>query len=254
MTYYAGLRLASPQSSIRRAIIATLVLAGLRASELCELRWRDIDFINRQINIRGTKSDAAQRTVKIVDFLLIELMRWKPAAPATGPDDLVFPNATGKKRTKDNIRGRVVLAALREANRVRQLRDLPVIDERISTHTLRRTYTAMMLAHGNPPKSVQEEAGHADERTTLRVYAQAINTDLKPTKRILTALCAYTDKPHHHNPRCRQDLNGRLRRRPAAATITFQAGLAERRPAVLPDSCTSTATIAHRRREAASHR
>jgi hypothetical protein len=57
---------------------------------------------------------------------------------------------------------------------VRQLRDLSVIDEGISTHTLRRTYTAMMLAHGNPPKSVQEEAGHADERTTLRIYAQAI--------------------------------------------------------------------------------
>ncbi len=95
-----------------------------------------------------------------------------------------------------------------------QLHDLPVIDEGISTHTLRRTYTAMMLAHGNPPKSVQEEAGHADERTTLRIYAQAINTDFKPTKRILTVLCAYTDEPHHHDPRCRQNLDGSRRRAP----------------------------------------
>ncbi len=121
VTHYAGLRLASPRPSIRRAIVATLALAGLRASELCELRWRDIDFTNRQINVRGTKSDAAQRSVKIVDFLRDELLRWKRAAPATGPNDLVFPSATGKKRTKDNIRARVVLAALREANRVRQL-------------------------------------------------------------------------------------------------------------------------------------
>ncbi len=132
VTHYAGLRLASPQPSIRRAIIATLALAGLRASELCELRWRDIDFTNRQINVRGTKSDAAQRSVKIVDFLRDELLRWKRAAPATGPNDLIFPSATGKKRTKDNIRTRVVLAALHEANRVRQLPDLPVIHEGIS--------------------------------------------------------------------------------------------------------------------------
>jgi integrase len=253
VTHYAGLRLASPQPSIRRVIVATLALAGLRASELCELRWRDIDFTNRQINVRGTKSDAAQRSVKIVDFLRNELLRWKRAAPATGPNDLVFPSATGKKRTKDNIRARVVLAALREANRVRQLRDLPVIDEGISTHTLRRTYTAMMLAHGNPPKSVQEEAGHADERTTLRIYAQAINTDFKPTKRILTVLCAYTDEPHCHDPRCWQDLDGSRRRGAAVATITFQAGLTERSPAVLPGNYTSTATVAHPRRGSASH-
>jgi integrase len=247
VTHYAGLRLASPRPSIRRAIVTTLALAGLRASELCELRWRDIDFTNRQINVRGTKSDAAQRSVKIVDFLRDELLRWKRAAPATGPNDLVFPSATGKKRTKDNIRARVVLAALREANRMRQLRDLPVIDEGISTHTLRRTYTAMMLAHGNPPKSVQEEAGHADERTTLRIYAQAINTDFKPTKRILTVLCAYTDEAHHDYPDCRQDRDGHLGRRAMSATITLQAGLVERGHAVLPGGHTSTSTIARPR-------
>ena len=116
VTNYAGLRLASPKPSIRRAILAVLALAGLRASELCELRWRDIDFTNRRINVRGTKSDAAQRSVKIVDFLRDELLRWKLAAPATGPNDLVFPSAKGKKRTKDNIRVYVVHAALREAN------------------------------------------------------------------------------------------------------------------------------------------
>jgi Phage integrase family len=142
---------------------------------------------------------------------------------------------------------RVVLAALREANRVRQLRDLSVIDEGISTHTLRRTYTAIMLAHGNPPKSVQEEAGHADERTTLRIYAQAINTDFKPTKRILTVLCAYTNEPCHDYPYCRQDLDGHLGRRAMSATITFQAGLVERGYAVLPGSHTSTSTIARPR-------
>ncbi len=136
---------------------------------------------------------------------------------------------------------------------MRQLRDLSVIDEGISTHTLRRTYTAMMLAYGNPPKSVQEEAGHADERTTLRIYAQAINTDFKPTKRILTVLCAYTDDSHHHDPYRRRYLNGRLQRRAAVATITFQAGFAEREPAVLPGSYTSTSTVARRRRRPVSH-
>jgi integrase len=161
-TYYSKLVIAEREPSIRRAIIATLVLSGLRASELCALEWRHIDLLNRQITVPGTKSDAADRVVKIVDFLLDELQRWKLDAPSTDPDDLVFPTASGRQRTKDNLRSNVVPPAVREANRARALDDLAPLPQRTSPHVLRRTFVKLMLAYGNPTKSVQVEAGHAD--------------------------------------------------------------------------------------------
>ncbi len=191
-TYYAGLALPAREPSMRRAIIATLALSGVRASELCALRWRDIDFTNRRITVSGTKSDAAERVIKIADLLRQELLRWRLEAPSTDPDALVFPTATESQRDKDNLRRNVVAPALREANRVRRLGDLPPITGRISPHALRRTFVALMLAHGNSVKTTQVQAGHADARTTLNVYAQVIDTDFEPTRDQLTRLCTYS--------------------------------------------------------------
>ncbi len=224
-TYYSKLVIAEREPSMRRAIVATLVLSGLRASELCALRWRDIDLVNRRISVPGTKTDAAERVVKIVDFLLCELERWKLDAPSTAPDDLVFPTASGRQRTKDNLRANVVGAALREANRVRRLHDLAPLPQRTSPHVLRRTFVKLMLAHGNPPKSVQVEAGHADSRTTLDIYAEELDVTDLGTRRALTRLCRYSD------------------RRPAEAGVSnARARRNDRRRA----ASTSTATIATR--------
>lgn len=199
-TYYSKLEIAEREPSMRRAIIAMLVLSGVRASELCALRWRDIDLINRRITVSGTKSDAAERVVKIVDFLQHELERWKLDAPSTDPDDVVFPTASGRQRTKDNLRANVVLPALREANRVRRQRDLAPLPQRTSPHVLRRTFVKLMLAYGNPPKSVQVEAGHADSRTTLDIYAEDLDVTDLHTKRTLTRLCRYSDRGHIEKP------------------------------------------------------
>jgi integrase len=190
--YLSGVNLAERERSIRRAIVATLVLSGLRVSELCALCWRDIDFVNRKICAPGTKTDAAQREIKIVDFLLAELERWRADAPSTNPDDLVFPSTTGKRRTKGNLIKDVLSPAVREANRIRALQDLPHIGGQITPHTMRRTFVGLMLSHGVSIPSVQYQAGHEDARTTLQIYAQVGRMDFEPTRKQLTRLCAYT--------------------------------------------------------------
>lgn len=184
----AHLPLPEREPSIRRAIISTLVLGGLRASELCRLRWRDIDFTNRRITVPGTKSDAAERPVKLVDFLREELLRWKLDAPSIEPDDLVFPTRTGRRRDPGNLRNRVVAPAIREANRVRRERQLPPLPARVGPQSLRRTFVALVLACGRPVPDVQHQAGHKDAQTTLNIYAQVIDTDFRPTREILARL------------------------------------------------------------------
>ncbi len=187
----AGLSLDAPAKSPRRAIVATLALAGLRAGELCELRWRDVDLAHRVLRVRGTKTDKAARSVKLLDRLRDELTRWQRAAPMKGLDDLVFPTAKGRRRDTGNLRQRVLAPAIREADRDRIARGLLPLPTRVTPHSLRRTFISLLLASGRPLPTVQRQAGHSDAHTTLNIYAQVIDTDFGAKER-LEWLCAYS--------------------------------------------------------------
>ncbi len=187
----AAINLEHREPSPRRAIITTLGLAGPRVSELCALESPDVDLANRRLAVDGRKTDAAERKIKIVDFLRGELIRYKLEV-ASDPDGPLYPTATGGRRTKDNIRQRVLPAVVREANRVRRKRGEPPIREDITPHTLRRTFISMQLAYGRDVPFVQRQAGHKDPRTTLRIYTEVIDTDFGPTAEILELLTAYS--------------------------------------------------------------
>lgn len=187
----AGLSLDTPTKSPRRAIVATLALAGLRAGELCELRWRDVDLAHRVLHVRGTKTDGAARSVKLLDRLREELTRWQHVATAKELDDLVFPTAKGRQRDTGNLRQRVLAPAIREADRDRLARRLLPLPSRVTPHSLRRTFISLLLASGRPLPTVQRQAGHSDAHTTLNIYAQVIDTDFGAKER-LEWLCEYS--------------------------------------------------------------
>jgi integrase len=206
----AKIDLDSPIVSMRRAIIALMILAGPRASEVCELRWRDVDLVNRRLTVRGTKTAAATREVRIVDFLARELERWMADSPCSDPEALLFPTATGRKRTHGNLRQRVITPALAEANRFREQRKLTALPKNLTPHSCRRSFAALMLADNRPVPMVQYEIGHADARTTLNIYTQVVNTDFEPTLEMLHELCCY--EPEKVESRSR-----RLREQPRTA-------------------------------------
>jgi integrase len=187
----AGLPLDTPAKGPRRAIVATLALAGLRAGELCELRWRDVDLAHRVFHVPGTKTDNAERDVKLLDRLREELTRWRRVAPSTGLDDLVFPTATGRRRGTGNLRQRVLAPAIRDADRDRRRRGLLPLPSGLTPHSLRRTFISLLLASGRPLPNVQRQAGHSDAHTTLNIYAQVIDTDFGARER-LEWLCEYS--------------------------------------------------------------
>jgi integrase len=188
----AAIDLTQRDPSPRRAIVATLGLAGERASECCGLDLRDVDLGNRRLGVRGTKTEAADRKVWIVDFLHEELLRYKHETGLTDPYAPLYPTATGRRRTKDNLRQRVLPVVVREANRVRRKRGAPPISQEITPHTLRRTFISLQLAYGRDVAFVQRQAGHEDPRITLRTYTEVVDTDFGPTADILELLMAYS--------------------------------------------------------------
>jgi integrase len=167
----------------RRAMLATLTFAGLRIGELCALRWRDVDLAGGWLRT-GSKTDAGWRKVKIRgalrDILLDVRVRW----PHAGPDAFVFGTRSGARQSTDNVRSRTLRGAVERASVDLAARDLPPLPERITPHSLRRTFCSLLYALGEPPPVVMAEMGHTDPGLALAVYAQAMRRGADETAQL----------------------------------------------------------------------
>jgi integrase len=157
----------------RRAILATLVYAGLRIGELLNLRWRDVDLTAGTVTVRASKTDAGVRQVDVLPALRAELER----LPRRGPDMRVFATSTGARQSPSNIRRRVLAPAVKLANeRLEAAADVPLPD-RLTPHKLRHTFASLLVALGVDPGSVMDQLGHTDPAFTLRVYRHGMRRD-----------------------------------------------------------------------------
>jgi integrase len=154
----------------RRPIIATLLLAGLRAGELCSLRWRDVDLANGRIRIGRSKTQAGLREIVLLPLLRDELSAHKARAYRSGPDDPVFPTGTGGHRDKDNLRNRILASAVKRADELLEARGQTPLPRGVTPHKLRHTFASILIATGEDPASVMAQLGHTDPKFTLRVY------------------------------------------------------------------------------------
>jgi integrase len=157
----------------RRALLATLIFAGPRLDEALSLRWRDVDLASGFIRIHGTKTESAERTVRMLPVLRDELLAYA-AQRTREPSALVFSTSTGAKFGQSNVRRRVLAPAVEEANAWLATRDLGPLPEGLTPHSLRRTYATILYALGETPPVVMAAMGHTDPALALRMYAQAM--------------------------------------------------------------------------------
>lgn len=157
----------------RRAIVATLIMAGLRIGELCALRWRDVDLANGWITVGESKTAAGRRKVKIRGALRDELLTIRAAA-SVDPDAFVFGTRTGAMQSRENIRNRVLAAATIRASEWLVKAGYGPLPEHLTPHSLRRTFASMLYALGEDPGVVMDEMGHTDPALALRVYRQTM--------------------------------------------------------------------------------
>ena len=149
-----------------RALVAVLLLGGIRRSEAAGLRWQDIDFENGVLYVRHGKGDKARDVPLAGDYALEALRDWQPTQPS-GYEWVFTPVNKGGNVGKDKpITGtdiyRTWVATAERAG----------ID--CKPHDARRTFITEALATGTPLATVQAAAGHANGETTLR-YAQAVD-------------------------------------------------------------------------------
>jgi integrase len=166
-----------------RREFATLVLSGLRISELGNLRWRAIDLERGTLTVDESKTEAGEgRTIDLAPVLLDEFKAQWAEHPRVGLDDLVFPTTRGRQRDRSNSRGRL-RTILKRANAARAKQELaPIVH--VTNHTLRRTFASLMYEAGAQPTDVMAAMGHKSAKLALEVYARKMQRDHETARRM----------------------------------------------------------------------
>ena len=113
----------------RRPMIAAMAKSGLRVTEMCRLRWRDVDVHHERLVIEDAKTDAGNRQVDLSLDVMEELMAWRAASQPASVDAFVFPTATGRARNKENVSRRVLGPTVERTNELRADRGTGTIAE-----------------------------------------------------------------------------------------------------------------------------
>jgi integrase len=146
----------------RRALVATLVFAGLRISEACELRWRQLDLASGRIMIGDAKIEAGARDIKLLPILRDELDHYKLAREETGPDDHVLTTAKAQPRDRANARQGVIVAVVERADELLAELGQPPLPPGVTVHKLRHTFASILVMIGEDPAYVMSQLGHTD--------------------------------------------------------------------------------------------
>jgi integrase len=181
------LALLSAADSFHRPVLATLAGAGLRAGEALALDWRDVNLATGTLTAGRAKTDAGSyREVDMPSGLIEALSEWKTVSPCTGPNDPVFVTRSGRRQSVTNIDHRIK-TAIKAANHKLTELGIEAISERVSPHSLRRTYASIRAAAGDSPVYIAEQIGHTDFGFTFRVYQRAVKRRDKLDGAYLTA-------------------------------------------------------------------
>jgi integrase len=159
----------------RRVIVETLILGGLRVSELCGLDGPHIDIAGGRLRIprSATKSDAGERNVPLVPALHRQLVEHRREYPR-GPGQAAFPTRNGTRQSPDNIRSRILATIREQANRLLEAEGRVQIAH-MTPHTLRRTFASILAVCDVAPRRALYLMGHTDATLTLAVYQQVLD-------------------------------------------------------------------------------
>lgn len=162
-----------------RAMCIVAMCLGLRVSEVLGLKWTDIDWDGMRIAIRqayvyGRQGDVKTRTSQKwmpLDRSLAEKLRQHRLRFASRPniENWVFANPeTGKPYWPGRVQENWLVPAAKKLG-----------IGRIGWHTFRHSHSTLLHALGVDLKVQQELLRHADIRTTMNIYTQAVPSALR---------------------------------------------------------------------------
>lgn len=214
---------------VPRLMASVIYGSGLRVSECCRLRVKDLDFDNSLLFVRGGKGDKDRSTLlaegvkRALREHLEDVRRlyegdraarlagvWLPGAlerkyPNAGtewcwfwvfpsPSPSVDPRAGVVRR--HHVGDTAIQRAVRDAARAAGLH------KPVSVHTLRHTFATHLLLNGVDIRQIQEYLGHSKVETTM-IYTHVVKELRNPARSPLDLMAA--QKEHVGKPQMEAD-------------------------------------------------
>ncbi len=164
-----------------RVLVFLTAATGLRVSEAVGLKWSDVDFVTKTINLNRAivhqhvgemKTETSQRPVPMDGALAASLVEWSGQTPYQRPEDWVF--ASPRMNGKQPYWPETIMKCY-----VRPIAKRLGITKKIGWHTFRRTFATLLTDSDENAMTTQELMRHANAGITMNLYAQA----LTPVKR-----------------------------------------------------------------------
>ena len=134
------------------ALLELFYSSGLRLSELCGLRWSDLDLASGFVTVLGKGNK--QRKVPVGSHARKALHAWRDEQKPAG-DAPVFPGRGGGPISQRAVQIRMKLLAHKQG-----------MFKNVHPHMLRHSFASHILESSGDLRGVQELLGHADIATT----------------------------------------------------------------------------------------
>lgn len=174
-------------------IYTLLAYSGMRAGELCALKWKDIDFEENSIKIYKTyynptnntlhytllppKTRASKRTIEMDEDTMKLLKQHKVRqnqmilkTPSWLKEDFVITkilNNPGYPETVKQI-----------SFKMAELMKKTSIKKHLTPHSLRHTHVSLLAEAGAGLEEIMDRIGHVDDSTTRNIYLH-VTKDMK---------------------------------------------------------------------------
>jgi integrase len=145
---------------------------GLRASEITGLQWRDFDWDNLTVfvkrsatgkHIYETKTEGSCKPVPLDPSLAEVMLNHRQRSPYKGTTDFVFAGESGRPRWRGILLTDHIQPAANRAG-----------IGKIGWHTFRHTFSTLIHSMGTDMAVQKELLRHADIKTTMNIYTQAV--------------------------------------------------------------------------------
>lgn len=149
-----------------RSMIALAYGAGLRVSEVVNIRVADVDFAEKILHVKQSKGKKDRISV-LPEKILADLQK---LTIGKSPQDFLFESERGGR-----------LTAMTPQKVFRRCCEKAGIKKAASFHSLRHSFATHLLENGVDVRYVQELLGHSNIRTT-QIYTKVTNPKLKNIK------------------------------------------------------------------------
>ncbi len=135
-----------------KLVLGMMYATGVRVSEVVRLRWRDIDFDRRRVNVWQGKGRTDRHVMLPLSFE--PLLR--RVSESFEPEDYVFPGLNAGRHMSPRTAARIMERAVKIAG----------IGKRATPHSMRHAFATHLLENGTDVRFIQKLLGHVRLETT----------------------------------------------------------------------------------------